>query len=101
MKTKTKLSLGITFLFILILGMSGASIYFIRILAKDSGQIIKDNLISIDYVQQMNAELDSIHSTAFEILTVKGVAPDVPRNVIIVKFDNFQKSVDSEANNIT
>jgi len=57
MNTKTKLSIGITFLFILIICMGGASIYFIKVLARDTGNIIKDNLVSLDYVQDMQKDI--------------------------------------------
>src|ERR1017187_10347342 len=99
MKTKTKLSLGITFLFILILGMSGASIYFIRTLASDSGQIIKDNLISFNYVEQMNNDLDKIQ---YSMISGKSFEQKDTFKLLTPQwFKYFDQSIDSEASNIT
>src|SRR6185437_10631093 len=97
MNTKTKLSIGITFLFVLIICMGGASIYFIKVLAIDSGEIIKDNQISIDYVQHMDAEIDSIHAALHQSINKVNIQTDLFKTL----FSKFNKNLDSESNNIT
>ncbi len=97
MNTKTKLSIGITFLFILIICMGGASIYFIKVLAIDSGDIIKDNQLSIDYVQHMDGEIDSIHAGLYQPVSMINDQSTLFKNL----FSRFNKNLDSEANNIT
>ncbi len=94
MNTKTKLSIGITFLFILIICMGGASIYFIRVLARDTGNIIKDNLLSLDYVQDMQKDIN--------LLTQDFVLHQVSKNGVNTNamFD-FESKLKAEQGNIT
>ena len=101
MKTKTKLSIGITFLFVLIICMGAASIYFIRILARDSGDIIKDNQLSIDYVQAMQNDIDSVQQTLFQKWPGSDNRINLSDNFLRKYVDDFRKNLHDEANNIT
>jgi len=101
MKTKTKLTLGITFLFILIIGMGAASIYFINILARDSGDILKDNQQSLDYMQSMHNDIDSIQEEIFN--QWPGDKNQVALNSAFLQryFIDFKKNLKNESEDIT
>jgi NtrC-family two-component system sensor histidine kinase KinB len=62
MKIKVKLTLGTTLLFILIILMGSAGIYFIHDLAADSGEIIKDNYASLEHCRDMQKALNNLQS---------------------------------------
>ena len=101
MKTKTKLTLGITFLFMLIIAMGAASIYYIRILARDTADIIKDNQLSIDYMEAIQNDIDSIQQNIFREW------PGADNRIILSdKFLNkyisdFKKNLQAESEDIT
>jgi len=58
MNIKTKISLGLFFLFAVILIVGGISIYYLREISDDAQNIIKANYESIDYMQGMTKVLD-------------------------------------------
>ncbi|WP_338875089.1 ATP-binding protein [Spirosoma sp. SC4-14] len=72
MTIKAKLSLGLAFMFVIILGLGGLGTYYLNELANDSQAILKDNYISLQYVSDMQkalldrvADSDALHR--FEI----------------------------------
>ena len=60
MNIKTKISLGLFFLFTVILIVGGISIYYLNEISDDAKNIIKANYESIEYMQGMTAALDSL-----------------------------------------
>ena len=60
MNIKTKLSLGLIFLFAVIMVVGGISIYYLSELTIDSKNIIKDNYESLEYMRGIQAALDSL-----------------------------------------
>ncbi len=66
MNIKTKLSLGLVFLFTVILLVGGIGIFYLNELSVDSKNIIKDNYESLEYMQQIRHAVDS-----FQINPVK------------------------------
>src|SRR5579862_9120544 len=60
MNIKTKISLGLFFLFGVIIIVGGISIYYLREISDDAKNIIKANYESIEYMQGMTAALDSL-----------------------------------------
>ncbi|MES2827049.1 MAG: ATP-binding protein [Bacteroidota bacterium] len=58
MKIKTKLRLGIGFLFVIILGFGGISIYFMNRISEGAKLVLKDNYQSIQYIGKMQAILE-------------------------------------------
>jgi NtrC-family two-component system sensor histidine kinase KinB len=101
MKTKSKVSLGIGFLFVLIICMGAAGIYFIKALSRDSSAIIKNNLISIDYVQAMQKDIDEINQAIFEQWPGKDHRIDIGHNFLQPRLNDFKKNLDLENQNIT
>src|SRR2546421_2896039 len=57
---KSKIRLGTTFLFLLILLLGGAGIYYLSRLQNDARDVLKDNYISLNYVHTMQRQLDSL-----------------------------------------
>lgn len=60
MKLKTKLSLSVGVLFLLILLISGVSTIYINALAKDTNNILVANYNTLDYARQMLIALDEL-----------------------------------------
>ena len=62
MVLKTKLSLGIGFLFFIIFAFAGFCSYYIQKLSKDSDNILKDNYHSLVYAKNMLQALDDMNT---------------------------------------
>ena len=62
MNIKTKLSLGLLFLFIVILVIGGLSIYYLNEISADAKNIIKANYESIEYMKKMDEALNNLPS---------------------------------------
>lgn len=60
MRTKTKISLGVGLLFLLILVLAVVGTVFINALSNDTQEILTDNYISLDYSRQMLIALDEM-----------------------------------------
>ncbi len=59
-RLKTKLTLGLVFLFIVILAFGILGIYYINLLSKDSRLIIKDNHLTLGYCNNMLKALEEL-----------------------------------------
>ncbi len=59
MRIKTKLSLGLGFLFAVILLLAGLGTYYTHRLAHEAREILKDNYHSLEYTQNMRQALDA------------------------------------------
>jgi hypothetical protein len=62
MVLKTKLSLGIGFLFAMIFIVAGICCYYIQTLSRESDNILKDNYRSLVYTKNMLQALDDMHA---------------------------------------
>ena len=71
MNIKTKISLGLFFLFAVILIIGGISIYYLREISDDAKNIIKANYESIEYMQEMTASLDSLQKDSTSLQRLK------------------------------
>ena len=60
---KTKLSLGLGFLFAIIIALVLFCSYYVQKLSKDSDNILKDNYDSIIYSKNMTSSLDEIKNS--------------------------------------
>jgi two-component system, NtrC family, sensor histidine kinase KinB len=78
---KTKISLGLFFLFTVILIVGGISIYYLREISNDAQNIIKANYESIDYMQGMARALDSSQGNRATLLRMKKIFAKQERNV--------------------
>lgn len=80
---KTKLSLGLTFFFVILVLTGGVGLYAINRLAHESKNILKANYESVEYAENMQRALD-----AFEIKDPGAI-------------DKFEKNLKAQENNIT
>lgn len=74
--------LGLLSLFIVIISFGGLGIYFVNRLSNDTGRILKDNQVSLEYCSQMLKALDHIPQDSSQIAV-------------------FEKNLRLEENNIT
>ena len=63
MSIRTKLSLGLLFLFLGILLTGGLGMWYLHQLSTDTKRITQDNYESLEYMQQMLSQLDASHKT--------------------------------------
>ena len=82
MKIKTKISLGIAFLFLVTLFTGGLGVWYLRQLSLDSKSILRDNYETLDYSQKMLEVLES---------------PNLQKYNLII----FEKNLKEQENNIT
>jgi len=71
MNIKTKISLGLFFLFAVILITGGISIYYLGEISNDAKNIIKANYESIEYMQGMTAALDLMQKDSTSLLHLR------------------------------
>lgn len=60
MRIKTKVRLGVVFLFFVILGIGGVGVYYLSALSRDSENILKDNYESLEYTKGIIRNCDSL-----------------------------------------
>lgn len=101
---KTKITIGLTFLFVVVLVLSIGGIIFIHQLANDSKAIIKENYNTIDYSTKMLKALDAMFSTQTKIY-ITDKDNNFMRDNLNADFlsnkDIFEKNLNLETNNIT
>ncbi|MFA6980612.1 MAG: ATP-binding protein [Ignavibacteriaceae bacterium] len=101
MKTlKSKISLGVIFLFAVILLLSVLGILFINQLAQKSKGTIVDNYSSVNYMMDMVSELNDMHTFQLEHLQNKSV-DSILVNKYLSSKNIFDKNLQLETNNIT
>ncbi len=71
MNIKAKISLGLFFLFAVILIIGGISIYYLKEISEDAKNIIKANYESIEYMQGMTSALDSLQKDSSSMQHLK------------------------------
>ncbi len=82
MNIKTKLSLGLIFLFAVIGVIGGISIYYLRELSIDSKNIITNNYESLEYMRKVQSALDSLsQNEKTSLLTIEKNIRDQEDNV--------------------
>lgn len=69
MKLKTKLSLGIGFLFVIIYSLVIFCMYYINTISSDSENILKDNYNSVQYAKNMFISLDDMNMSLVNHIT--------------------------------
>jgi hypothetical protein len=103
MPLKTKLSLGLGFLFLIILAMVVFSSFYMAKLSNDAGNILKDNYNSIVYAKNMFSGLDDM--TASINYTVYNSGKIRLAGSYLELFENgrneFEKNLKAENANIT
>ena len=101
MKTiKSKIRIGLLFLFTVILMLSILGILFINQLAQKSKGTIVDNYSSIDYTIKMLKDLDDMFAYQVESTLVKKLT-DSSEKVYLTSKNSFEKNLQLETTNIT
>lgn len=62
MTIKTKVSLGVAFLFAMIIAVGGMGLYYLQSLSKEAQNILKDNYETLEYTKKILEESDSLHA---------------------------------------
>ena len=104
MTLKTKLSLGLGFLFLIILTLAAFCSYYVEQLGQESENILKDNYYSIVYSKNMLSALDdmetSISSTLYNTGQTGGMS-DYYMKLFESGRKTFETNLKAENNNIT
>ncbi|HET6460043.1 MAG TPA: hypothetical protein VFG29_04565 [Syntrophales bacterium] len=104
MTLKTKLILGLGFLFLIIFSLAAFCSYYVGTLGKESDNILKDNYYSIVYSKNMLSGLDdmktSITSAIYNTGRV-GTMPDYYLRLFESGKNLFEANLKAENNNIT
>jgi len=102
MKIKVKLTLGTTLLFILIILMGSAGIYFIHKLAEDSGEIIKDNYASLEHCRDMQKALNNLQSLNKLMTSEKkdNIILSIKKDIVL-QLNKFEQSLLKQESNVT
>lgn len=70
MRIKTKVALGVVFLFAMILTMGGMGLYYLETLWTDSRNILKDNYETLEYTKRIIGNCDSLLQDPVKALKV-------------------------------
>jgi two-component system, NtrC family, sensor histidine kinase KinB len=95
---RTKFTLGMIFLFIIILVLSVFSGFYINRLSNKTSAILKENFISVVYAREMSEDITYINNEVFDCFLTHTV-PDTVR--ISGDLTSFEKSLKEEKNNFT
>src|SRR5690349_20016201 len=66
MSIKLKVTLGVLFLFVVILGIGGLGLYYLQQLSADSENILTDNYETLQYTKEIITQCDRIRSDSAE-----------------------------------
>lgn len=67
MKLKSKIALGLSFLFAAIVGIVVLSVYYLNEISNDSENVLKDNYESLTYTQRILESVDSMNFKTIEL----------------------------------
>jgi hypothetical protein len=104
MVLKTKLSLGLGFLFFIILALVGFCTYYVGTLAQEADNILKDNYNSIVYSRNMLAALDDMRASLANIVlnsAKPGKGSGYHQQLFESGRKTFETNLKEENNNIT
>jgi PAS domain S-box-containing protein len=79
MKIKVKLSLGLAFLFAVIVLLGGMGAFYLNQLANDSKKVIQDNYLSVKFMKEMLKALESIN--AYQTARFNSTRTDMKENI--------------------
>ncbi len=101
---KTKLSLGLGFLFLIVFTLAGFCSYYVARLGQDSNNILKDNYNSIVYSRNMLSALDDMKTSISSVMYNASHAGRIS-NYYLKLFESgrnvFETNLKAENNNIT
>ena len=106
MKIKTKISLGIYFLFLVTLFTGGLGVWYLRQLSLDSKNILRDNYETLDYSQKMLEVIESENLKKYNLASfeknlkeqennVTEIGEKAPTERVRIEFEAFKKDSSS------
>src|SRR5450759_541610 len=95
---RTRFTLGMIFLFIIILVLSVFSGYYLNKLSNKTSAILKENYLSVVYAREMSEGLLNINQ---EITTGYLLNKNLDSQIIQKELSSFDKSLQLEKGNIT
>lgn len=103
MSLRTKLTVGLGFLFLIIFGLVTYSSFQIQKLSKDADNILKDNYASLVYCKNMLIALDDMNSTISSKIFgyIQGTTSPYDQELFESSKDTFDSNLNSEKHNIT
>ncbi|MEN6622788.1 MAG: hypothetical protein ABFD50_14715 [Smithella sp.] len=103
MTLKTKLSLGLGFLFLIIFTLAGFCSYYVGSLEQDADKILKDNYNSIIYSRNMLSGLDDMKNSISSIMyrTETGKMSDYNLKLFDSGKNVFETNLKAENGNVT
>jgi len=104
MSLKSKLILGLSFLFTIILVLISFYAYYIGQLANESSKVLKDNNNSLEYSKNLLFTLDNINMEIFKKIAEPNKGKELNDKIterLNIFFNDFEKNINSEENNIT
>jgi len=100
-KLKSKITLGVVFLFLIIILLSVLGILFTNKLAEETKGTIVNNYTSVEYSFQMLSSLEDMHLLQVNQLKTNAFDDSVLISSILNEKNIFEKELDQETNNIT
>jgi hypothetical protein len=104
MRLKTKLSLGLGFLFLIIFALAIICSLYVGKMAQEAEGILKDNYNSLVYSKNMNVALDDMCAVINRFMLLQatdGVRPDYYWRAFDAGQELFARNAKAESNNIT
>jgi NtrC-family two-component system sensor histidine kinase KinB len=105
MVLKTKLSLGLGFLFLIIFVVVGLCAFFVQKLSQDGRNVLKNNYDSLVYAKNMSSSLEdmlaAVSSDIFNSSNENNPQPDYFVALFEAANNEFEKNLKAENNNIT
>jgi len=96
---RTKISIGLTFLFLIILVLSVFSAFYLNRLSNKTSAILKENYLSVVYAREMSESLTKINQEITDGILMTDYTTD---SAMIIKELNICNNIlESEKNNIT
>lgn len=96
MKIRSKLTLALSFLFLLILLLGGISAYYLHALEHDAQMVIRDNYRTLTYMYDLNNQLDKIQQT---LLT--GKSDQESKQQFQQVLNRFEAALNEQKQNVT
>ena len=102
MTLKTKLTLGLAFLFLIIFALAGFCSYYVGRMGQESDRILKDNYNSLVYARNMHTGLDDMKTAlTAAIFDSRGSMSDYYSSLFNTGKNLFETNLRAENHNIT
>jgi hypothetical protein len=101
MSLRTKLTLGLGFLFLIIFGLAAYNSFNIQQLSREADRVLKDNYDTLVYCKNMLIALDDMRTAVSFQMLGTNKSPDYTLQFFQDSRSIFEKNLSAEKNNIT